>query len=533
MPDARVPIWDKFVYLAPFSGFTGAARLPIGPLCGSCRTCARCSTRRRSEVAAIAAAEGVPDLDRPVRHAREYMDGIPPTTRSSLLIDLEQGKRIEVEALQGAAVRRAAALGVPAPILCRRCTRRACIAAGPPAGRVPTRAPARAAIGSQPQKGSTSRRRRLDEQPVDPAAAARTRPARPRRDAEEAAPEPCACRSASARPSASRSRRGPRRPAAPGRADGAARAADGRAARRARRSALARAWRPRCLRTARLRGHRLGVGDAAPPLGAATGGACATATRRAWTAASARAPAARSCASRAGALAAPATSAPCLDGSGRRLSSARRLTARAADGALAVGSARAACAAESGSSAAHALPRWPARRRRSGVRDGSRGAVPSHCLDDARSTGRPEPRVQRLHAGLGGIVDAPLVGGRGAVGASGRFVGHDAEDSASAGAMRVPRRPRRAADARRESALQRRRRRAVSARSCTEIGHAHYRTESAARPIVAARQVAHVRKRPARRQSPCRRGTPIALDTGPWWSRSWARRAARARRRWR
>jgi ketopantoate reductase len=33
----------------------------------------------------------------------------------ALLIDLEQGKRIEVEALQGAAVRRARKHGVPVP----------------------------------------------------------------------------------------------------------------------------------------------------------------------------------------------------------------------------------------------------------------------------------------------------------------------------------------------------------------------------------------------------------------------------------
>jgi 2-dehydropantoate 2-reductase len=37
--------------------------------------------------------------------------------RSSLLIDLQQGKRIEVEALQGAVVRRARRLGVPVPIV--------------------------------------------------------------------------------------------------------------------------------------------------------------------------------------------------------------------------------------------------------------------------------------------------------------------------------------------------------------------------------------------------------------------------------
>ena len=37
--------------------------------------------------------------------------------RSSLLIDLSQGKRIEVEALQGSVVRRAAKAGVEAPVM--------------------------------------------------------------------------------------------------------------------------------------------------------------------------------------------------------------------------------------------------------------------------------------------------------------------------------------------------------------------------------------------------------------------------------
>jgi 2-dehydropantoate 2-reductase len=114
--DARVPIWDKFVYLAAFSGFTGAARLPIGEIWkyphvqesfyGCCR-----------EIAAIATAEGVTISPNRFEMLHEYMANIPPSTRSSLLIDLEQGKRIEVEALQGAAVRRAHKHGVPAPII--------------------------------------------------------------------------------------------------------------------------------------------------------------------------------------------------------------------------------------------------------------------------------------------------------------------------------------------------------------------------------------------------------------------------------
>jgi 2-dehydropantoate 2-reductase len=114
--DGRVPIWDKFVYLAPFSGFTGAARLPIGGIWQDPHVQDMFYAAAR-EIAALAAAEGVRiSADRFAR-LKEYMDAIPPTTRSSLLIDLEMGKRIEVEALQGAAVRRAAKHGLPMPII--------------------------------------------------------------------------------------------------------------------------------------------------------------------------------------------------------------------------------------------------------------------------------------------------------------------------------------------------------------------------------------------------------------------------------
>lgn len=69
------------------------------------------------EIAAVAAAENVTISTDRFERLKEYMDNIPPTTRSSLLIDLEMGKRIEVEALQGAAVRRAEKHGVPVPII--------------------------------------------------------------------------------------------------------------------------------------------------------------------------------------------------------------------------------------------------------------------------------------------------------------------------------------------------------------------------------------------------------------------------------
>jgi 2-dehydropantoate 2-reductase len=115
VPDARVPIWDKFVYLVAFSGFTGASRLSIGHIWKFPHVQEMFYATSR-EVAAVAKAEGVTISANRFETLKEYMDNIPFTTRSSLLIDLEQGKRIEVEALQGAVVRRAATHGVPVPI---------------------------------------------------------------------------------------------------------------------------------------------------------------------------------------------------------------------------------------------------------------------------------------------------------------------------------------------------------------------------------------------------------------------------------
>jgi 2-dehydropantoate 2-reductase len=114
--DGLVPLWEKFTYLAPFAGMTGAARQPVGVIRSEPAARAQLIEAFR-EVEALARAEGIavaPDL---LARGIQYIDNVPASMRSSLLIDLSQGKRIEVEALQGAVVRRAAAHGLPVPVM--------------------------------------------------------------------------------------------------------------------------------------------------------------------------------------------------------------------------------------------------------------------------------------------------------------------------------------------------------------------------------------------------------------------------------
>jgi 2-dehydropantoate 2-reductase len=114
--NARVPVWEKFVYLAPLGGFAAAARRPAGVVWNDPALRAQFLAGVR-EVEAVARAEGLRVAENMIERVTTYMNGVAPEMRPSMLIDLSAGKRIEVEALQGAVVRRGAACGVPTPVM--------------------------------------------------------------------------------------------------------------------------------------------------------------------------------------------------------------------------------------------------------------------------------------------------------------------------------------------------------------------------------------------------------------------------------
>ena len=114
-PDINRVLWEKFLFIAGVGGVTALTRSGIGPLLASPES-RRLLTTACEEIAAIALGEGVPlpadTVDRVIQQAA----ALPPQWRSSMARDLADGRRLEVEALSGAVVRRGLKLGVPTPI---------------------------------------------------------------------------------------------------------------------------------------------------------------------------------------------------------------------------------------------------------------------------------------------------------------------------------------------------------------------------------------------------------------------------------
>jgi 2-dehydropantoate 2-reductase len=115
-PDVRRTLWDKYVYLAAHSGMTALTRSPAGIIRGIPET-RRLYRLLLEEMAALAAAAGVALGADAVDRYMGMLDAVGAGAYSSLHFDLVNGKRLELDALQGHAVRLGERLGVPMPTL--------------------------------------------------------------------------------------------------------------------------------------------------------------------------------------------------------------------------------------------------------------------------------------------------------------------------------------------------------------------------------------------------------------------------------
>jgi 2-dehydropantoate 2-reductase len=106
-------LWDKLALLAPLALLTTHARANVGEVRTSRRDDAIALI---SEVAAVARAEGAAgDSEATVR----LLDAAPPAMESSMQRDQAAGRPLELDAIGGTVVRRAARAGVPVPVTAR------------------------------------------------------------------------------------------------------------------------------------------------------------------------------------------------------------------------------------------------------------------------------------------------------------------------------------------------------------------------------------------------------------------------------
>jgi len=110
----KTVLWAKLAFICAQAGMTAAVRLPIGEIRTAAASWAAFS-RLVAEICAVAEADGTPVPQAAQERALALAQAAEPGSFSSLHDDLVAGRRMELEALHGFVVRRAAQHGLAVP----------------------------------------------------------------------------------------------------------------------------------------------------------------------------------------------------------------------------------------------------------------------------------------------------------------------------------------------------------------------------------------------------------------------------------
>jgi 2-dehydropantoate 2-reductase len=114
--DVRRVLWEKYLMISAQAGMTALTRCPAGVLRETPESW-RMYRLILEELAAVARAEGVALAGDVVDAVMKQAAALAPDAYSSLHHDLTRGKRLELEALHGHAVRLGERHGVPTPMV--------------------------------------------------------------------------------------------------------------------------------------------------------------------------------------------------------------------------------------------------------------------------------------------------------------------------------------------------------------------------------------------------------------------------------
>lgn len=113
--DVRVDLWTKLTANSAYNAISALTALRYGALAGNDGVVG-VMDHVTDEIAAVAAADGVPVTREALGEAVRNIARIMPQALSSTAQDLLAGRRTEIDDLNGFVVRRGQALGVPTPV---------------------------------------------------------------------------------------------------------------------------------------------------------------------------------------------------------------------------------------------------------------------------------------------------------------------------------------------------------------------------------------------------------------------------------
>jgi 2-dehydropantoate 2-reductase len=111
----EVDLWAKFARLTVFSGMTAVTRSPLGVIRDDPEIAAMMKAAIQESLH-VARAHGVPLADAAMKEIMAMVATMPPQSKSSMLEDLERGRRLELPWLSGAVVRLGREVSVATPI---------------------------------------------------------------------------------------------------------------------------------------------------------------------------------------------------------------------------------------------------------------------------------------------------------------------------------------------------------------------------------------------------------------------------------
>jgi 2-dehydropantoate 2-reductase len=112
--DIRLEIWRKFLLLAPMAALSAMTRVVLARVRAHEDTW-RLVEQGMREVVAVASAQGVGLTEKDIQRTLAFVQGMPATWKASLAVDLEQGRRLEVDWLAGTVCRLGQASGIETP----------------------------------------------------------------------------------------------------------------------------------------------------------------------------------------------------------------------------------------------------------------------------------------------------------------------------------------------------------------------------------------------------------------------------------